>query len=83
MPQESLSDERRMKEVRARPNVIFEFGYFVGKLGRRRVCCIYKGNVVLPSDIGGLVYKKLEGSLESQAFSIVLELKAAGYEIKM
>jgi predicted nucleotide-binding protein len=64
-------------------NVIFEFGYFVGSLGRSRVCCLYKGDVVLPSDLNGLVYKKIEGSFDSQAFSIIKELKAAGYQIKL
>lgn len=34
--QEALPDKSRAKEPRARPNVIFEFGYFVGKLGRNR-----------------------------------------------
>lgn len=57
--QDALPDSSRKKEKRSRPNVIFEFGYFVGKLGRDRVCCLYKEGVVLPSDLDGLVYKKL------------------------
>lgn len=83
MDQEGLPDNDRKKERRARPNVIFEFGYFVGRLGRSRVCCLYKGDVVLPSDLNGLVYKKIDGSFDSQAFSIIKELKAAGYEIRL
>lgn len=83
MYQDSLPDSDRKKERRARPNVIFEFGYFVGRLGRSRVCCLYKGDVVLPSDLSGLVYKKIDESFDSQAFSIIKELKAAGYQIKL
>src|SRR5690606_619924 len=30
--EETLTDEQRTKEYRARPNVIWEFGYFVGRL---------------------------------------------------
>lgn len=81
--EEDKEDEKREKEKRARPNVIFEFGYFVGKLGRKRVCCLYKGDVTLPSDLSGLVYKKLDGPLKSQKFSLIKELKAAGYQIKI
>ena len=81
--QEKLADSARKKELRARPNVIFEFGFFVGKLGRRRVCCIYKEGVVLPSDLTGLIYKKVSDSIDSQAYSIIQELKAAGYEIQI
>lgn len=81
--QESVPDERRKKEARARQNVIFEFGYFVGKLGRRRVCCLYRGDVVLPSDLHGLVYKKYERSVEEVAYSILKELQAAGYQISV
>lgn len=79
--QRALPAEQRATEMRARPNVIFEFGYFVGKLGRSRVCCIHKGEVVLPSDLHGLVYKKVDSSLESQAFGLIRELKTAGYQI--
>jgi predicted nucleotide-binding protein len=81
--QDTLPDASRKKEKRARPNVIFEFGFFVGKLGRERVCCLYKEGVVLPSDLDGLVYKKIDGSIESQGISIIKELKAAGYKIQM
>jgi predicted nucleotide-binding protein len=81
--QEAKPDDARAKEKRARPNVIFEFGYFVGTLGRKRVCCLHKGGVVLPSDLDGLVYKRIDGSVDAQAFQIVRELRAAGYTIRM
>ncbi len=78
---EQKSDAERNKEFRARPNVIFEFGYFVGKLGRSRVCCLYTGSVTLPSDVSGMVYKKYERSVEEVAYSIIKDLKAAGYAV--
>lgn len=81
--QEMIDDKRRIKEKRARPNVIFEFGYFVGKLGRNRVCCLYKGDVSSPSDLGGLIYKKILSSVEAEGFGIIKELKAAGYRLKL
>jgi len=81
--QDSQPDDKRKKEKRARPNVIFEFGYFVGKLGRGRVCCLHKGDVTLPSDVSGIIYKKIEGSLDNQAYSIIKELKSAGYNLKI
>ena len=78
-----VDDAERKKEYRARPNVIFEFGYFVGKLGRSKVCCLHKGDVIVPSDLDGLIYKKINDSIESQAYSIIKELKAAGYQINV
>ncbi|UVK56342.1 nucleotide-binding protein [Mesorhizobium sp. AR02] len=80
--EEAKPDAEREKERRARPNVIFEFGYFVGRLGRARTCCLYRGNVVLPSDLGGLVYKRFDRSVEEVAYGIQKELKAAGYSLK-
>lgn len=79
----SLPDAQRQTELRARPNVLFEFGYFVGRLGRARVCCLHKGAVAVPSDLNGLVYKSVADSFESQAFALVRELKAAGYSLKL
>lgn len=78
---ESKPDDQRNKEKRARPNVIFEFGFFVGKLGRARVCCLHTGDVKLPSDLDGLVYKKYVSSIEEVAYPIIKDLKAAGYTL--
>jgi len=76
-----LDDKDRNTEFRARPNVIFEFGYFVGKLGRSRVCCLHTGSVRLPSDVSGMIYKGYNSSIEETAYSIIKDLKAAGYKL--
>jgi len=68
---------------RARQNVVLEFGYFIGLLGRDRVCCLYKGKVELPSDMHGIVYIPFNKSVNEVRDKIVKELKAAGYEIKI
>jgi predicted nucleotide-binding protein len=68
---------------RARQNVVLEFGYFMGLLGRDRVCCLYKGDVELPSDMHGIVYIPFKDSIEEIRLKIMKELKEAGYEIKI
>jgi predicted nucleotide-binding protein len=42
-------------QPRARQNVVFELGYFFGKLGRDRVTVLNSG-VEKPSDVDGLAY---------------------------
>lgn len=61
---------------RARQNVIFELGYFAGKLGRGRVCLVRKGSVEIPSDLFGVVYTEMDAG-ESWKHALVKELKAA------
>ncbi|OZY86426.1 hypothetical protein CBP51_05200 [Cellvibrio mixtus] len=78
-----IPERSRKIEHRARPNVIFEFGYFIGKLGRSRVCCLHKGNVSIPSDLSGIIYKKIDTDIDSQAYAIIKDLKGAGYKIKV
>lgn len=68
-------------KFRARQNVILEFGYFTGKLGRDKVCCLHKGNVELPSDMHGIVYIPFKESVNEARDKIIKELKAAGYRI--
>ena len=41
---------------RSRQNVIFEFGYFIGKYGRTRVRALVKGDIEIPSDYSGVLY---------------------------
>ena len=52
----SFKGEETKLRPRARQNVIFEFGYFIGKLGRKRVCALVKGDVEKPSDYDGVLY---------------------------
>jgi predicted nucleotide-binding protein len=67
---------------RARQNVIFELGYFVGRLNRSRVCALYKGNVEILSDYDGVIYISMD---DPQAWQLPLarEMKAAGIEIDL
>jgi predicted nucleotide-binding protein len=63
--------------ARARQNVIFELGYFAGKLGRGRACLLRKGDVEIPSDLYGVIYKDLDLG-GGWKLELVKELKAAG-----
>ena len=63
--------------------MIFEFGYFVGRLGREKVCCLYKENVTLPTDTSGLVYKKIADSIDEVAYYLLKELRIAGFEPRL
>jgi hypothetical protein len=64
--------------ARARQNVIFELGYFVGKLGRGRACLLRKGNVEIPSDLFGVVYTDMDAA-DGWKLQLARELKAAGF----
>jgi predicted nucleotide-binding protein len=61
---------------RARQNVIFELGYFAGKLGRGRACLMRKGAVEIPSDLHGVIYTDLDPG-DGWKIKLVKELKAA------
>jgi predicted nucleotide-binding protein len=68
------------QEKRARQNVILELGYFIGKLGRHRTCCLYKEGVSLPSDIHGIVYLSFRDTVSERLLEISRELRNAGYD---
>ena len=72
-----LRDEKSRFKPRARQNVIFELGFFLGKLGRQRVCPLVKGDVETPSDYDGVVYTDLDDA-GGWKVKLVRELKAAG-----
>lgn len=69
-------------ELRARENVILELGYFVGKLGRERVCCIQHGDDdLLPGDLDNLVTIRYYDSVKDKFLKIEDELRKANYSI--
>ncbi|MET4675861.1 MULTISPECIES: nucleotide-binding protein [unclassified Luteibacter] len=43
-------------KLRARQNVVLELGYFIGKLGKKRVCVMRLGEIEDPSDFSGVAY---------------------------
>lgn len=64
---------------RARQNVIFELGYFAGKLGRGKTCLLRKGDVEMPSDLFGVIYSDLDAN-GGWKIKLVQEMKAAGLD---
>jgi len=67
---------------RARQNVIFEMGFFVGRLGRSRVCVLYQEGVELPSDVEGLLYVPWDGK-GAWRLELAREIKASGIDVDL
>jgi predicted nucleotide-binding protein len=65
---------------RARQNVILELGYFLGKLGRARVCALYQHGVEIPTDYQGVLFIPLDDG-DQWKFGLVRELRAAGFAV--
>lgn len=75
-----LSGDEQSFKPRARQNVIFELGYFTGKLDRGRVCALKGENVEIPSDYDGVLYIPLDES-GGWKMTLMRELKSAGFEV--
>ncbi|MCB8884021.1 nucleotide-binding protein [Acidisoma cellulosilytica] len=67
-------------QARARQNVILELGYFIGRLGRSRVCALKKESIEIPSDFEGVVYITFDDN-DGWKTSLGRELDSAGFEI--
>jgi predicted nucleotide-binding protein len=67
-------------QPRARQNVIAELFYFMGKLGRGKVCAIKKGDLEIPSDIGGVVYVPMDAS-GGWKVTLLRELEQLGHHV--
>lgn len=64
---------------RARQNVVFELGFFIGALGPDRVAALVKGEIERPSDYDGVIYISFDK--EGWQTKLGQELEAAGYEV--
>ena len=67
---------------RARQNVIFELGFFLGRLGREKVLSLFRceKDFDLPSDYSGVLFIPYDSDGKWQ-FNVVRELKACGYKV--
>ena len=66
-------------QPRARQNVVFEAGYFMGKLGRRHVVILADSGIEMPSDLSGVVYT----NTANWQFELLKELNAMGYTVDL
>jgi len=70
------------QKLRARQNVVFELGYFVGRIGRKNVCALYKSGTELPSDIQGVLFVAMDDANRWHV-DLAKEMKAAGLAVDM
>ena len=72
-------EEKGNEKYRARQNVVFEAGYFMGYVGRETIIMIADENVEIPGDLSGMVYT----TRDSWEFEMLKELNAAGMKVNM
>lgn len=77
--QEATSEQP--PRARARQNVVFELGYFVGALGRSSVVALVEPGVERPSDIAGIVYIAFQQESAEWREELRRELRAAEFPI--
>ena len=63
--------------AQARPNVVFELGWFCGRLGRKQTCILFKKGTLIHSDLEGVSRIEYTESVEEKVLDIEKELKAA------
>lgn len=70
--------------MRARQNVIFELGYFLGKFQdqeNRRIVILKKGAVEIPSDISGVLYLEYSKAVKESFYDLKKQLEHWGYNV--
>lgn len=76
------TDSEEKLNYRARQNVIFELGFFIGQMGKSRVIALREeiSDFEEPSDYKGIAYIPYSNSNDSWKGKIGQELKGAGYK---
>ena len=62
----------------ARPNVLFEIGWFYGRLGPSRLCILKRAGTEIPSDLSGVVTLEFDTAVSEDYLQIKQELELAG-----
>lgn len=78
----ALKGDESNLQPRARQNVLLELGYFIGLLGRARVCALRCDDVEIPSDFAGNLWIDY-GSHGGWKRQLAQELREAGYVINL
>jgi predicted nucleotide-binding protein len=64
--------------LQARPNVIYELGWFCGRQGRSGVMLLLKEGTSVFSDFGGIIQKRFAQNISERVVEIRKDLFAAG-----
>ena len=75
---DDLVEKAKEKYHQARPNVIFEAGWFVGRLGKERVMILLKEGTDIYSDFDGVSRVQYREDVKDAFLQIQTELKASG-----
>ncbi len=75
---DDLIEVEDARYTQARPNVIFELGWFYGRLGRPKVCILFKKGTKIHSDLDGITRIEFNEYVEEKIIELEKELTAAG-----
>jgi len=75
-----VKGEKQQEEFRSRQNVVLELGYFVGKIGRGKICILLKGSTTIPSDFNGVLYIPMD-DLGRWKLDLAKELSESGFQV--
>lgn len=76
------ADDSLKSKPRARQNVVLELGFFMGTLGRNRVCVLYSEGIELPSDYAGVLYLPLDSG-GAWRFLLAKEIRSCGIPVDL
>ena len=57
-------------------------GYFIGRLGRAKVCALKRGELEIPSDFAGVVWEKMDSAC-GWKLALARELLATGHTVDL
>ena len=70
-------------KYRARQNVVFEHGFMIGTLGRKKVCAVLENDdIETPGDISGVIYVQMTND-EIWQLKVAKNMKASGLDIDL
>ncbi len=77
-PDDEVLDKNGVQYLQARPNVIYELGWFCGRLGRKGVMLLLKEGTSIFSDFGGIVQKRFTKNVSEKLSEIRNDLIECG-----
>jgi len=73
-PDDEVLNKNGEKYLQSRPNVIYELGWFCGRLGRKNVMLLLKEGTSVFSDFGGIVQKRFSNNVSEKISEIKNDL---------